>query len=658
MTRKPTRTAAKPTAAKKSTLKAASPKSKPPSDRPHAHPLDPLTSDEIVAAAAIVRAKAGLDRSAWFETISAEEPTREALDSGTPVARRAFVCCYETASNRTFDGIVDLDKGTLERWTHRPGMQARIVRDEFIEGGKVAVADERFRAACAKRGIDPDKVLVEPWSAGNFGIASEDGERIGFGHCWMQNASGENPYAIPIAGLHPVIDLRRMTVLRVEDYGAAPLPPDPGGFAPPGGYRQDLMPIEIVQPDGPSFTVEGGLVRWQKWHIRLGFNVREGLVLHDIGYEDGGRIRPIMRRASLAEMVVPYGHPGEGHARRNAFDTGEYGVGQYLDPLSLGCDCLGHIRYFDAVTHDWHGAPQVIKNAICMHEEDFGLLWKFTGGPAVEPYRARSRRLVLSSIATIGNYVYGFFWYFYQDGMIGVEVKATGIPFLTGIGASGKPGPWGEQLAPGIESHVHQHVFSYRFEMAVDGPRNAVREVNFAPVPTGPANPYGNAIRITETPLKSERQAQRVMDVAAARYWKVINPEVKNRNGKPVAYKLMPGANALPYNAPDSPIGKRAGYMYKHFWASHYAKDELYPCGWYPNQHAGGEGLPTWTEADRPLENEPVVAWYTMNVHHLPRPEDWPVQPIVYASFHWLPDGFFDRNPALDVPPPKSKHCC
>ncbi len=175
-----------------------------------------------------------------------------------------------------------------------------------------------------------------------------------------------------------------------------------------------------------------------------------------------------MHRASMAEMVVPYGDPTGGNYRRNAFDTGEYGVGQFLDPLTLGCDCLGHIHYFDAWSHDWRGKPKLIRNAICMHEEDFGTLWKFTNGQTGQVTVKRSRRLVVSSISTIGNYVYGFFWYFYQDGTIGVEVKATGIPFASALPV-GQKSAYGSLMAPGIEAHVHQHIFGYRFDMAVDG---------------------------------------------------------------------------------------------------------------------------------------------------------------------------------------------
>jgi primary-amine oxidase len=619
------------------------------------HALDPLGESEIARTAEIVRQHGNLSSEAWFETIALHEPEKTELAQGNP-PRLAFVCCYDPNSGQTWDGIANLDTGLLKNWHHVAGAQARIVADEFAMGGEIAKADPRVLAALALRGItDLKDVLIEAWSAGNFGVAAEKGERIAYCHCFHRNTAGDNPYARPIANLHPVVDLRRRTVIRVDDFGVLPLPPE-GTSINASATRTDLKPLVITQPEGPSFTVEGNLVRWQKWQFRVGFHVRDGLILHMIGYEDERRLRPIMHRASMAEMVVPYGDPGGGAFRRNAFDTGEYGVGQFLDSLTLGCDCLGHIHYFDCWHHDWLGAPKKIENAVCMHEEDFGILWKFTDSVRGDVTVKRSRRLVVSSLSTIGNYVYGFFWYFYQDGTIGVEVKATGIPLGTGA-KNDEAARYGTRVAPGIDAHVHQHVFSFRFDMCVDGTRNAVTEVNFAAVPVGPDNPHGNAIRTDERKLTREMEAQRVMDMVAARYWRVINPNVLNVFGEPVGYKLVPGSNALPFSDPSSPVGRRAGFMYKHFWATQYTADELYPAGWYPNLHEGGDGLPRWTEKNRSLDNENVVVWYTLNYHHLPRPEDWPVQPCVYASFHWMPSGFFASNPALDVPSPLAA-CC
>ncbi len=367
-----------------------------------------------------------------------------------------------------------------------PGAQARIVVDEFMEGERIAKADPAFRAACARRGItDMDMVLVEPWSAGYFGLAEEEGQRLAYGHCWAR--SGDNPYARPLANLHPVIDLRQRKLLQIDDWGVVPLAPEPSHIESPR-RRTDLKPLAIEQPEGPSFAVEGRLVRWQNWQFRVGFAIRDGLVLYDIAYQDGERLRPIMYRAALAEMVVPYGDPTGSHYRRNAFDTGEYGIGQFLDSLALGCDCLGHIQYFDAVAHDWQGRPRRIANAICLHEEDYGILWKYTDWGRGQSTVRRSRRLAISTLATLGNYVYGFFWYFYQDGTIGVEIKATGIPLVVACPPGAEPA-YGRLVAPQVDAPVHQHVFCFRFDMAVDGERNAVSEVNFAAEPVGAANP-------------------------------------------------------------------------------------------------------------------------------------------------------------------------
>ena len=618
------------------------------------HPLDPLNTQEIAKAVQIIRRDSGMDETGWFETITLQEPRLPfpaPLESNKKYPRRAYVCCYEPSSNRTLNGIVNLDDDQIETWQHVKDAQARIVPDEFSAGDQLVKQDQRFVEALEKRGItDLDKVLVETWAAGSFDIKEEQGERIAYCHCWVCNDAGDNRYGRPIGNLHPVVDLRRMEVIRIDDFGVVPLPPDTKSIRPTENLRDDIKRLEITQPEGPSFKVDGYAVEWQRWHVRIGFNQREGLVLHNIAYEDQGKIRPIMRRASMAEMVVPYGDPTGGNYRRNAFDTGEYGLGSNLDSLMLGCDCLGHIHYFDLHSHDWTGTPREIKNAVCMHEEDFGLLWKHTDSKTGKMRAVRSRRLVISSICTIGNYVYGFFWYFYQDGTIGVEVKATGIPFPSAI-APGEKSQFGAVVAPGIEAHMHQHTFSFRFDMCVDGPENSVHEVEFEAAPIGRDNPYGNAVAICDRQLTSESEAARELNLASGRYWKVVNSSSKNALGNSVGYKLAPGSNALPLLDPAAPVAKRAGFMFKHFWATSYDPDELYPAGWYPNQSKPGEGLPKWIKADRSLDQTEIVTWYTLSFNHLPRPEDWPVQPVVYAGFHWMPDGFFNENPALDVPP-------
>lgn len=623
-----------------------------------AHPLDPITPAEIERAVAAVRARPDCGPRTWFETVTLDEPDKSARpDLAT---RRAYVCTFDPDRLVTARGTVDLATGAVLTWAEVPGAMARIVGDEFLEAGRRVREHPSFVAALKRRGIDdPELVLVEPWAAGHFGHPEEEGRRLAYTHAWVRDAATDNPYAKPVDGLHALVDLVTGEILRLDDRDdPATLAPEASNFRPgeAGPLRTDLRPLEIVQPDGPGFTVDGYAVRWLNWRFRIGWSPREGLILYEVGWQDGDRVRPIAWRLALSEMVVPYGAPERADARRNAFDVGEYGIGQLADSLSLGCDCLGRIHYFDAAVHDWHGAPKVIERAVCLHEEDDGILFKHKDPWHQAPDVRRGRRLVVSFLVTIGNYVYGLYWSFKPDGTIACEVKATGIVF-TSAHRPGEPTPWGTVVAPGVQAHVHQHVFNFRLDLDVDGPVNEVLEVDHVPVPPGPENPYGNAIGRRHTLLASELAACRDIDLATARRWRIQNPAVRNRHGEPVAYELVPGANALPMAHPDSPIGRRAGFMYHHLWVTPHVLDELHAAGWFPNQQALEDGLPAWTARDRSLAGTDLVLWYTANLHHLPRPEDFPIQPVVRIGFELVPFGFFDRNPALDIPPAKRAGC-
>ncbi|MEM1255876.1 MAG: primary-amine oxidase [Cyanobacteria bacterium P01_H01_bin.21] len=630
------------------------------------HPLEPMTPDEIAAAVTIVRQEKSLSSSVRFATVTLNEPAKATVLSfkpGDTIEREAFLILLDNATAQTYEAIVSLGSRTVKSWEHIPEVQPPIMLDEFVECEAAVKANEDFQAAIAKRGItDPDLVMVDPWSAGNYGIADEEGVRLSRALCWVKANPTDNGYARPIEGVVPVVDLNKMEVIRVEDYGVIPLPPKDGNYTAEyvKNYRQDIKPLEIVQPEGPSFNVDGHEISWQKWKIRIGFTPREGLVLYTVTYTDQGEERPIFYRASLAEMTVPYGDPKPYSYRKNAFDVGEYGIGSLANSLKLGCDCLGEIYYFDAFITDSRGGVAQIENAVCLHEEDFGILWKHMDWRTEQTEVRRSRRLVISFIATVGNYEYGFYWYFYQDGTIQYEVKLTGMVSTAAVMPGDVP-KYGTLIAPQLNAPIHQHIFNVRMDMSVDGSNNSVYEVDIVPE-EDEHNPYRNAFYAKSTLLPTEQAAQRVIDPMKGRYWKIVNPSKTNAMGYPTAYKLMPGENTLPLARPDASVINRATYMTKHLWVTPYSPDEKYPAGNYPNQHPGGVGLPEWTQADRAVEDTDVVVWYTFAHSHSPRAEDWPVMPVATIGFMLKPLNFFDENPANDVPPsPKnhgSKHAC
>ncbi|MGD9987286.1 primary-amine oxidase [Pseudonocardia sp.] len=629
------------------------------------NPLQPLDPVEIRRTAEILHEHQQLDEKVRFVTVTLHEPDkREVLDhdrNGGPVPERAaFVVLYDRRHQQTVEAVVSLTGGAVTSWRVVEDVQPSVMLEEFFSAEEITRADPRWQEAMRKRGVtDFSLAMIDPWAAG-YDIEDPAGRRLLRPLTFVRSREDDNGYARPVEGLIVLLDMDTMEVIDVRDHGVVPLPPKSGNYVPELMFdddnrpaftqlRDDVRPLEIAQPEGPSFTVDGHAVSWQNWRLRVGYTPREGLVLHQVGYEDRGRLRPVLYRASLSEMYIPYGDPAPTHRIKNVFDEGEYGVGMLLNPLTLGCDCLGEIFYFDATANDQEGRPVTIPNAICMHEEDYGISWKHTDFRTEKVEVRRSRRLVISCIATVGNYEYGFFWYLYTDGSIQYEVKLTGV-LSTGALAEGVEPRHGVVVAPGLYGPHHQHFFNVRLDMQVDGDRNSVYEVDAAAVPLGPDNPYGNAWVSQKTLLGRESEARRLIDPLIARVWYVVNPNEITELGHPTGYKLMPGDNVLPLQQEGSQAFARAQFAYKHLWVTRYDPQERYAAGDYPNQHGSPGGLLEYQKADRPLENEDVVVWYSFGAHHVVRPEDWPVMPASYIGFTLKPVGFFDGNPALDMP--------
>jgi primary-amine oxidase len=608
------------------------------------HPLDPLSADEIRQAAAILRRDRELTDRWRFATIELKEPPKQ----GGATDRRATVVCWNRDDGRVYKAVVSLTDDAVETWDEVPDGQPNMTVDEFNECNETLRKDPRVIEALAARGItEMDNVLIDTWAYGAHLVPEQHrGGRIGWADVWYRTTPDSSPYANPVTGLHFVVDLNRMELLEIEDTHRVDEPETMGEYIPhlvPGQrLRDDIAALHIHQPEGPSFTLDGNALNWQKWTLRVGFNPREGMVLHTVAY-DG---RSIAHRLSFAEMVVPYRDPTTDHYRRTAFDIGEWGLGFMTTSLELGCDCLGEIRYLDATVHDTRGEPQRIANAICIHEEDDGVLWKHVDARTGAETR-RARRLVLSFHATVANYEYLVYWRFYQDGNIECEVRATGIMVTTHF-ADEQP-PYGTLVDDRTYAPFHQHFLVARLDLDVDGEANTVHMTESEALPTDDGNPHGLALVQRSVPL--EREGGHDYDWATQRAWKVVNPHSTNGHGTPVGYKLVPGGCFPPMLDPDSPVLRRAQAIGHTVWVTPFDEEERWPCGEFVVQSEEDRGLPVWTAQDRSVEDTDIVLWYVFGIHHITRPEEWPVMSVDKVSFWLKPTGFFDRNPALDVPP-------
>eukprot|EP00850_Spirogloea_muscicola_P019801 SM000199S05428 [mRNA] locus=s199:197527:202985:- [translate_table: standard] len=676
---------------------------------PVPHPLDPLHPAEIAVAIATARMTGSTPevRDAMrIVECSLHEPSKDVVamadahffppfrqdwhlpertrsGPAPPPAlpnRQARVIVYNKKTNETTVLVVELlevkaaprsghSRGKVVSAEVVPDVQPPMDAEEYAECEAVVKAHVPFVDAMRKRGVDDmELVMVDPWCVGYFDERDDPAQRLAKPLVFCRTPSErqllDNGYARPVEGLHILVDLRHMRILEFEDRQLVPLPPpDPlrnytdessrGTFPD----RADVRPLLITQPEGPSFRVTGHAVDWQKWSFRVGFTPREGLVLHSVAYDDGSRgRRSIANRLSFCEMVVPYGDPSEPHFRKNAFDAGEDGLGKNANSLKKGCDCVGHIHYWDAHFSNFGGGVETIENCVCMHEEDAGVLWKHMDWRSGETEVRRSRRLVLSFFCTVANYEYGFFWYFYQDGKLEAEVKLTGILSLGALKENESFRKHGTTIAPGLYAPVHQHFFVARLNMAVDSrpgqPSNQVVEWNVQVDEPGPENPHKNAFHAEQTLLASELQGCRDCDPLSARHWTVQNSRTVNRTGRPTGYKLIPGANVLPLADPDAKFMRRAEFLKHNLWVTKFEPNERYPGGEFPNQNPRvGEGICSWIKADRSLVDTDLVLWYVFGITHVPRLEDWPVMPVEHIGFTLAPDGFFNASPAIDVPP-------
>ncbi|EME43234.1 hypothetical protein DOTSEDRAFT_72582 [Dothistroma septosporum NZE10] len=636
----------------------------------HAYPLDPLSTDEIAKAVAIV--KRGYPQ-VHFNAVTLWEPRKAdmqkwlASPETMPRPHRIADVVAIGSGSKVFDGLVDLNEGKIVKWELTEGVQPLITMEDLQIVETVVRKDAKVIEQCSILGIPPEdmhKVYCDPWTIGydeRFG----SGVRLQQALMYYRPHVDDSQYTYPL-DFCPIYNSDKREIVHIDvPKVRRPLNKAPAtnyhadATAKETGFRKDLKPINITQPEGVSFIVDGRTLRWQNWSVHVGFNYREGIVLSNITFNDKGNVRPVFWRISLAEMVVPYGNPEHPHQRKHAFDLGEYGGGYMTNSLSLGCDCKGAIHYMDADFVNRAGENQTIKNAICIHEEDAGILFKHTDFRDESTTITRARKLVISHIFTAANYEYCVYYIFLQDGTIQLEIRLTGILNTYALAPGEDAAPWGTEVYPGVNAHNHQHLFCLRVDPNIDGPENTVFQVDAArgagEVGT-PENPYGNAFYAKKTKLDTMKTGVSDYDGSTSRTWEMANTNKLNPySKKPVSYKLV--SREVPSLLPKdgSLVWKRAGFARHAVHVTKYCDDQIHPAGRHVPQTSGepSQGIPAWIEADPDgsLDNTDVVLWHTFGLTHFPTPEDYPVMPAEPMTVLLRPRNFFTSNPCMDVPP-------
>ncbi|MEH2436265.1 MAG: primary-amine oxidase [Nostoc sp.] len=622
------------------------------------HPLTSLTEAEISTAVSVIKREKSLSEMVAFPLIALQEPHKEEVLKFTPgkaFGRKAFLVIYERSQNKTYEGIVDLTSKTLSSWKEISSVQPAIVNPEYELATQVVKADSRWQKAMQRRGItDFDQVTISCWAPG---ILSKQEEAVGNRLCRALSyykGKGWNYYGSPIEGVLATVNLNAAKIASFVDKGNVPFSKENWNYDVKslGKLLSAPKALKILQPNGASFRINNNEISWQGWKFRYLMHPRNGLMLYQVTHKDGENIRPVLYRASLSEMVVPYGDPNPTWSFRNAFDVGEYNFGLLANTMQLGKEIPENGLLLDAVFANEQGEPYKIPGVIGIYERDNGMLWKHYDYSTQRNDVRRNRELVMSMTAAVDNYDYSINWIFHQDGTLEVQNELTGIVLAQGTAAQkqSKDDSYGRLIAKNIFGVNHQHFFNYRLDLDVDGQANSVMEMNVKALPMDEKNPLGNAIAITETPLTKETAAVRDLDMKSSREWMIVSADKKNTLGAAPGYMLMPGGNSVFFPVEGSNIRQKAEFATHHVWVTKYKPAELYAGGDYPNQTQPGQGLPKYIADDESLTGEDIVLWYTMGLTHVPRSEDWPVMPVHRVGFKLIPRGFFSRNPAINLP--------
>lgn len=663
------------------------------------HPLDPLSAAEINAISLVVRkyvaAKTPVQAFLYIGAELVLPPKRDVLahlgiraepgvDLKSPVdiARKADVDILDAVTGQSWVLHLTLkdDQWAADGSETLPGDRtAQISIHELHRSEEVVRADERVRELAARAGVSPDQIHADGWSLG-FDERFPDRPRLLQCLLFARFKPDDNHYAHPLTFV-PVVDLIQNKVICVdlpgqnfdsEHRGSIPPPTQQYEYLPdhlgtPNVPREPLKLLQILQPDGVSFKISGNVLEWQQWKLHIGFTPREGIVLSTVTYNDAGEIRPILYRASCAEMVAPYGSPDPLYNRRFSPNMGNVGLGLRANDLSLGCDCLGSIHYLPGSFLGHDGEAVTIKKAICIHEEDTGILWKHTDSrPGGRSHLVRSRKLVISMVCTVKNFEYVFYWNLYLDGTIELVVRLTGILSISRLPDGEKP-TFGTEVAPGIISHYHQHLFSIRVDPMVDGVNNTVIQsdvISYDNASGSHENLRGNGITVHNKTITHSSGLE--YNQENDRLWRITNPARKHHaSGEPVAYSVdISGATRNLLARHGSQIWDRVGFASKAVWVV--PEDEgvrggrRWPAGRYiPLRDVPPtDSVVEWAKKEEKVDNQDILLFLTVGLNHIPRPEDWPVMPSADFRVMLKPVGFFRMNPAVDVQAPVDERSC
>ncbi len=626
------------------------------------HPMDGLTPEEIQLGVSLLRNQQLVTDNTHFANIRLRElPKADVLrwKRGAPFGRQGIFIYRQ--GGKTYEAIADLRAQTVLSNREIPGVQPAVHQGEWNKAREAVLKSPVWQKEMAALGFtEPKNINCTPLGSGGFPDRRYGNRRVLKVVCFDVINRLDYLQARPVDHLVTAVDADTLELLEFIKAKAPTVPQQIKGYNHTlADRRPQMRPVVNIAPGGANFVLRGGIeLDWQNWSLHMRTDRRSGLILSLVRFNDNGNKRMVAYQMALSEMFVPYMDPAETWAFKSFLDAGEYGLGYLISTLAPGRDCPHNAVFIDALIPSDQGGVFRADKAICVFERNTGdPAWRHYQAGAARNYSAPQVELVVRMAPTIGNYDYLVDYVFQLRGTIKVRVGASGLDALKMVSSARADSPtaredlrYGNLVAPYTVAPYHDHYFSFRLDLDIDGQKNLLLLDTVQPQ-TLPAESRRRS-------LWTLRTSQIVKEGAVTHgggnkrvHWRLINPNKRTPLGHFPGYYLVPGHVVTSLLTADDPPQQRALFSSNPLWVTRRKPGEYWSAGNFPNQSQGGEGLPQYVADGESVANQDLVLWYNIGYHHLTLPEDFPVLPTMWHEFMLRPANFFTRNPAHDLAP-------
>lgn len=643
------------------------------------HPLDPLDSSEVQVCVQSVKSHPLFMQHYVFTSIHVLEPEKSFVlqyKKNEAFYRIGQILLYIPEKHKTIEALVDL--GNSEKKvikfeevdilppmnTENPPIKS-FEKDELID---LLMENSDINKALAKRNLSTE--MLKSKELGIFDMPFEVCLGLGYRAPEILPPDAKDKRIFPIVfqknqndlvggesldslyeilddvlcwidGLIILLDATNKKVYKVIDEKVYELPKLVEDDIQPIRHPNKLNQLVHSQPNGPSFTFENNVVKWDNWSFRISWHDRTGIQLFNIKYCDNDVDRSVLYKLNLSEAGVVYNVKESPILLRNFFsdDSTRYPFLCRLIELQKGLDVPQYASLNDISIIDRNGNEKVKKSAFAIYEEDTNVLYR---GRSLEKEGSGCRGQSLCIRYTFAGLIYQWqqTYVFNLDGSIDILQDVYGRDLYM---ISQDCNETRFKISKNRSASTHTHYFNYRMDFMVDGQKN--RLVKKYQKQLSVKN--NNQILLHNETVKTEKQA--VQNMKPNTLYKIVNHHKKNRLGHHVGYKLLPLFDTQFNYTPIGSWASQLSSLNNHLHVTKYRENEQYAFGSYPNMQLYDIGLGDYIKKDESIVDEDIVLWYTMFNFHVPHPEDFPFTQAVRVGFSIRPDNFFEVSPYMNI---------